>query len=289
MKKFILGVAALAAITMGFSSCNKAPKAELKSETDSLAYSYGMTTSRGLKEYLVRLEVDTTKNMDAFIKGFLKATKDMSDEEKAEMVGAQIGQQVMQQMMPHFESLVQDGDTTKVFNKNDYLAGFVAGVMDDSKVMTAEEAATYAETVQNRMVSEKAAAKYGDYRKANEAFLAENAKKAGVTTTASGLQYEVLKAGIGIKPTAASVVKVHYHGTLIDGTVFDSSVERKEPATFGVSEVIKGWTEALQLMPVGSKWRLYIPQELAYGPAEQGTIKPFSTLIFDVELISIEK
>lgn len=289
MKKFILGVAALAAITMGFSSCNKAPKAELKSETDSLAYSYGMTTSRGLKEYLVRLEVDTTKNMDAFIKGFLKATKDMSDEEKAEMVGTQIGQQVMQQMMPHFESLVQDGDTTKVFNKNDYLAGFVAGVMEDSKIMTAEEAATYAETVQNRMVSEKAAAKYGDYRKANEAFLAENAKKAGVTTTASGLQYEVLKAGTGIKPTAASVVKVHYHGTLIDGTVFDSSVERKEPATFGVSEVIKGWTEALQLMPVGSKWRLYIPQELAYGPAEQGTIKPFSTLIFDVELISIEK
>lgn len=289
MKKFILGVAALAAITMGFSSCNKAPKAELKSETDSLAYSYGMTTSRGLKEYLVRLEVDTTKNMDAFIKGFLKATKDMSDEEKAEMVGAQIGQQVMQQMMPHFESLVQDGDTTKVFNKNDYLAGFVAGVMEDSKIMTAEEAATYAETVQNRMVSEKAAAKYGDYRKANEAFLAENAKKAGVTTTASGLQYEVLKAGTGIKPTAASVVKVHYHGTLIDGTVFDSSVERKEPATFGVSEVIKGWTEALQLMPVGSKWRLYIPQELAYGPAEQGAIKPFSTLIFDVELISIEK
>src|SRR5574344_643085 len=289
MKKFILGVAALAAITMGFSSCNKAPKAELKSETDSLAYSYGMTTSRGLKEYLVRLEVDTTKNMDAFMKGFLKATKDMSDEEKAEMVGAQIGQQVMQQMMPHFESLVQDGDTTKVFNKNDYLAGFVAGVMEDSKIMTTEEAATYAETVQNRMVSEKAAAKYGDYRKANEAFLAENAKKAGVTTTASGLQYEVLKAGTGVKPTAASVVKVHYHGTLIDGTVFDSSVERKEPATFGVSEVIKGWTEALQLMPVGSKWRLYIPQELAYGPAEQGTIKPFSTLIFDVELISIEK
>ena len=209
MKKFILGVAALAAITMAFSSCNNAPKAELKSETDSLAYSYGMTTSRGLKEYLVRLEVDTTKNMDAFIKGFLKATKDMSDEEKAEMVGAQIGQQVMQQMMPHFESLVQDGDTTKVFNKNDYLAGFVAGVMEDSKIMTAEEASTYAETVQNRMVSEKASAKYGDYRKANEAFLAENGKKAGVITTASGLHNEILKAGTGIKTTAASVVKVH--------------------------------------------------------------------------------
>lgn len=289
MKKFILSVAALAAITMGFTSCNNTPKAELKSETDSLAYSYGVTTSRGLKEYLVRLEVDTTKNMDAFIKGFLKATKDMSDEEKAEMVGAQIGQQVVDQMMPHFASIVTEGDSTKKFNKNDYLAGFIAGVMEDSKVMTAEQATTYAETIQNRMASEKATAKYGDYRKVNEAFLAENAKKAGVTTTASGLQYEILTAGTGIKPTAASVVKVHYHGTLIDGTVFDSSVERKEPATFGVSEVIKGWTEALQLMPVGSKWRLYIPQELAYGPAEQGAIKPFSTLIFDVELLSIEK
>ena len=289
MKKFILSVAALAAITMGFSSCNNTPKAELKSETDSLAYSYGLTTSRGLKEYLVRLEVDTTANMDDFIKGFLNATKDMSDAEKAEMVGAQIGQQVMQQMMPHFESVVTEGDSTKVFNKNDYLAGFVAGVKEDYKVMTADEASAYAETIQNRMASEKATAKYGDYRKENEAFLTENAKKQGVITTASGLQYEVLKAGNGIKPTAASVVKVHYHGTLIDGTVFDSSVERKEPATFGVSEVIKGWTEALQLMPVGSKFRLYIPQDLAYGPAEQGTIKPFSTLIFDVELLSIEK
>jgi len=289
MKKIILSVAALAAITMGFSSCNNTPKAELKSETDSLAYSYGLTTSRGLKEYLVRLEVDTTANMDDFIKGFLNATKDMSDAEKAEMVGAQIGQQVVQQMMPHFESVVTEGDSTKVFNKNDYLAGFVAGVKEDYKVMTADEASAYAETIQNRMASEKATAKYGDYRKENEAFLTENAKKQGVITTASGLQYEVLKAGNGIKPTAASVVKVHYHGTLIDGTVFDSSVERKEPATFGVSEVIKGWTEALQLMPVGSKFRLYIPQDLAYGPAEQGTIKPFSTLIFDVELLSIEK
>jgi len=289
MKKLILGVAVLAAITVGFASCNSAPKAELKSETDSLAYSYGMSTSRGLKEYLVRLDVDTNENMDAFIKGFLKATKEMSGNEKAEMIGAQIGQQVVEQMMPHFEHLVTDGDSSKVFNKNDYLAGFIAGVLEDSEIMTAEEAVNYSETVQNRLTTEKAAAKYGDYRKANEGFLAENAKKTGVTTTESGLQYEILKAGNGVKPTTASVVKVHYHGTLIDGTVFDSSVERKTPATFGVNEVIKGWTEALQMMPVGSKWRLYIPQELAYGPAEQGAIKPFSTLIFDVELISIEK
>jgi FKBP-type peptidyl-prolyl cis-trans isomerase FklB len=99
----------------------------------------------------------------------------------------------------------------------------------------------------------------------------------------------VIKKGTGALPTDTSRVKVHYHGTLIDGTVFDSSVERKEPATFGVNQVIKGWTEALKLMPVGSKYKLYIPQELAYGGADQGTIKPFSVLIFEVELLSIEK
>lgn len=123
-----------------------------------------------------------------------------------------------------------------------------------------------------------------------EQFLAENGKKAGITTTASGLQYEVLEEGSGPKPAASDTVSVHYHGTLIDGTVFDSSVSRGVPATFGVHQVIKGWTEALQLMPVGSKYRLYIPQDLAYGahPHPGGAIKPFMTLIFDVELLGIE-
>jgi len=123
-----------------------------------------------------------------------------------------------------------------------------------------------------------------------EQFLAENSKKAGITTTASGLQYEVLEEGSGPKPAASDTVSVHYHGTLIDGTVFDSSVSRGVPATFGVHQVIKGWTEALQLMPVGSKYRLYIPQDLAYGahPHPGGAIKPFMTLIFDVELLGIE-
>lgn len=139
-------------------------------------------------------------------------------------------------------------------------------------------------------VQKLAASKYEEDKKAGEDFLAENGKKAGVTTTASGLQYEVIEAGAGNKPTATDTVKVHYHGTLIDGTVFDSSISRGIPATFGVHQVIKGWTEALQLMPVGSKYRLYIPQELAYGahPHPGGAIKPFMALIFDVELIAIE-
>ncbi len=118
-------------------------------------------------------------------------------------------------------------------------------------------------------------------------FLEENAKREGVVTLPSGLQYEVLTSAIGKKPTAKDSVKCHYHGTLIDGTVFDSSVRRGQPATFGVTQVIQGWVEALQLMSVGSKWRLYLPYNLAYGERGAGSIPPFATLIFDVELLEI--
>ena len=132
--------------------------------------------------------------------------------------------------------------------------------------------------------------KYKDYIDQNEAFLVKNKGKAGVTTTASGLQYEVIKMGTGPKPTAQNTVKVHYVGTLIDGTEFDSSVKRNEPATFPVSGVIPGWTEALQLMPVGSKFKLCLPASIAYGAAGAGeVIKPYSTLIFEVELLEIVK
>ena len=131
--------------------------------------------------------------------------------------------------------------------------------------------------------------KFGKNKEEGEAFLSENAKKDGVTVTDSGLQYEVIEAGEGDKPGPSSQVTVHYHGTLINGTVFDSSVERGEPATFGVNQVIKGWTEALQLMPKGSKYRLYIPEDLAYGasPHPGGPIEPHMALIFDVELIDM--
>ena len=126
-------------------------------------------------------------------------------------------------------------------------------------------------------------------REEGVAFLEENKTKDGVQTTESGLQYIILKEGTGEKPTTASKVKVHYHGTLLDGTVFDSSVDRGEPAEFGVTQVIKGWTEGLQLMPQGVKYKFFIPQELAYGakPRPGGAIKPYATLIFDVELIEI--
>lgn len=145
----------------------------------------------------------------------------------------------------------------------------------------------------NQYIQEHLDAKNAEAHKVNKeagvAFLEENGKKDGVVTLDSGLQYEVISEGSGKKPGAADQVTVHYTGTLIDGTVFDSSVQRGEPATFGVNQVIKGWTEALQLMPEGSKWRLAIPEELAYGanPHPGGPIKPFMTLLFDVELISV--
>ena len=123
--------------------------------------------------------------------------------------------------------------------------------------------------------------------KAGQEFLAANAKKPGVTTLPSGLQYEVITEGSGPKPSATSKVTCHYHGTLIDGTVFDSSVQRRQPATFPLNMVIKGWTEGLQLMPLGSKWRFFIPPQLGYGDRQvSAQIGPNSTLIFEVELIS---
>jgi len=133
------------------------------------------------------------------------------------------------------------------------------------------------------------AKRFAKNKQAGEAFLAENAKKEGVTVLDSGLQYEVITAGDGPSPGPTDRVTTHYHGTLIDGTVFDSSVTRGQPATFGVNQVIKGWTEALQLMSVGDKWRLFVPQDLAYGasPRPGGPIEPYCALVFEVELLSI--
>lgn len=146
-----------------------------------------------------------------------------------------------------------------------------------------------ANTILQKYITEQGQKKYGANREAGEKYLAENAKSKGVTVTESGLQYEVIKAATGDNPSTTDKVTVHYHGTLIDGTVFDSSVERGEPATFGVNQVIPGWTEALQLMSKGSKYRLYIPENLAYGgtPNSGGPIEPFMALIFDVELLEI--
>ena len=167
-----------------------------------------------------------------------------------------------------------------------FTAGFRAALVGDSTLFTDDKAREYFE---DRLVASREEAQRV-YREANEQWLAQNRDKEGVKTTASGLQYKILRAGTGAVPTDKDRVTVKYEGKMIDGTVFDSSYKRTpQTSTFGCTQVIKGWTEALTMMPVGSKWELYIPQELGYGSRQAGQIKPYSTLIFTVELEGIEQ
>ncbi|MCU0794194.1 MAG: FKBP-type peptidyl-prolyl cis-trans isomerase [Opitutaceae bacterium] len=171
------------------------------------------------------------------------------------------------------------------------LAAFVVGLQDGlsgARPRIAEAELQAAFKAAQARIEQAAAAGAAKQAEAGKSFLAENAKRPGVVTTASGLQYEVLRAGAGAKPTPQQSVEVHYHGTLIDGTVFDSSVQRGETISFPVTGVIPGWVEALQLMQVGAKWKLFIPAELAYGNRAQGAIPAGSVLVFEVELIGIE-
>ena len=165
---------------------------------------------------------------------------------------------------------------------------FVKGLKDVLTGAKPEMSHSEAQTVVNEHFRKLAEEACTQNKASGEAFLAENAKKEGVTVLPSGLQYEVITAGSGKKPLATDRVQCHYEGTLIDGTIFDSSIKRGEPAVFGVNQVIKGWVEALQLMQEGAKWRLYIPYDMAYGEHGAGEmIPPYSALIFDVELIKV--
>ena len=284
MKKVSIFMAIAAAASL--ASCTaQAPKANLKTDIDSLSYSIGMAQTQGLKGYLTgRLDVDTAY-MAEFIKGLNEGANKTSKKDIAYMAGLQIGQQISNQMMKGINQELFAGDSTKTISKDNFLAGFIAGTLEKGGVMTMEAAQEYTRTAMETIKAKAMEEKYADNKAAGEKFLAENKAKEGVKTTESGLQYKVITEGKGEIPADTCKVKVNYKGTLIDGTEFDSSYKRNEPATFRANQVIKGWTEALTMMPVGSKWELYIPQELAYGSRESGQIKPFSTLIFEVELV----
>ena len=289
MKKITI-LAAIAAVT-GLASCTaQAPKANLKTELDSLSYSIGMAQTQGLKGYLVgRMDVDTAY-MAEFIKGVTEGANKTGKKEAAYMAGLQIGQQISNQMMKGINHELFGEDSVKTISKENFLAGFIAGTLEKGGLMTMEKAQSYTQTAMEAIKAKAMEEKYADNKAAGEKFLAENKTKEGVKTTPSGLQYKVITEGKGEIPADTCKVKVNYKGTLIDGTEFDSSYKRNEPATFRANQVIKGWTEALTMMHVGSKWELYIPQDLAYGARESGNqIKPFSTLIFEVELLGIEK
>lgn len=288
MKK--VTILAAVAVATSLASCTaQSPKASLKNDIDSLSYTIGMSQTNGLKDYLVsRMDVDTAY-LAEFIKGVNEGANKTSKKDIAYMAGLQIGQQISNQMMKGINHELFGEDSTQTISKSNFLAGFIAGTLQKDTLMSMEKAQAYTQTAMEAIKAKALEKTFGPNKEAGVKFLTENKKKAGVKTTPSGLQYEVITEGKGAVPADTCKVKVNYKGTLIDGTEFDSSYTRNEPATFRANQVIKGWTEALTMMPVGSKWKLYIPQELAYGSREQGQIKPFSTLVFEVELLSIEK
>jgi FKBP-type peptidyl-prolyl cis-trans isomerase FklB len=256
----------------------------LTTSSDSLSYATGFAVTNGLMPYVQQqLGVDTAYMAD-FIQGFNEAVAGMNDKrQKARMAGIQIAEQVTNRMLANIQRELTDAPDSIVTSL--FYRGFTDVLTNDTTIFTMASA----EKLQQEKMQVNKKAKAKKLRKAGRDFLAENGKKPGIITTPSGLQYEVLKQGDGAVPQTTDKVKVHYEGRLIDGTVFDSSIKRGEPAVFGLNQVIKGWTEGLSLMPVGSKWRLYIPQELGYGDRQAGQIPPYSALIFDVELLGIEK
>ena len=286
MKKLSI-VAAMAIVAAGFTACGSgAPKASLKSDLDSMTYAIGMANSQGLKEYLVgRLDVDTTY-MDEFIKGLNEGVNAGDNKKKAAYyAGVQIGQQVANGIIPNINHEVFGEDSTKTIPMKNFMAGFISGTTGKQGLMTMEQAQNYAQTKMQEIKARELEKTYGSNKAEGEKFLAENAKKEGVKTLPSGVQYKVLKEGKGTIPADTSMVKVHYEGRTLDGNVFDSSYKRNEPTKLRSNQVIKGWTDALVNMPEGSVWEVYIPQELAYGERETRDIKPFSMLIFKIELI----
>lgn len=289
MKK--LSIMAVAASAAMLTACNNStPKADMQNDIDSLSYSIGMAQTNGLKEYLVNnLGVDTVY-MDEFIKGLNEGANAGDDKKKtAYYAGIQIGQQVTQMMIKGLNREVFGEDSTQTVSLKNFVAGFVAGVDGKNSKMTMEQAQQIANEKMMSIKAKSLEKTYGDNKKAGEDYMAKIAKKAGIKKLANGVYYEVIKEGTGAVPADSNRVKVNYEGKLIDGKVFDSSYERKEPTTFRCNQVIPGWTEALTHMPVGSTWMVYIPQEQAYGSRDAGQIKPFSALTFKIELLSIEK
>ena len=288
MKKLFI-VAATAIAAASFTACgNSIPSANLKSDVDSVSYAIGMAQSQGLKDYLVqRLGVDTAY-MDQFFKGLKEGIEAGDNKAKAAYFsGIQIGQQISTQMKPGINHELFGNDSTKSISMANFLAGFVSGTTGKKGLMTMEQAQLYGDSKVKEIKTRELEKTYGKYRKQNEEYLAKYEKGDGVQKLSSGVLYKVIKAGNGPLPTDTSTVKVHYEGKTIDGKVFDSSYKRKEPVTLHANQVIPGWTDALIHMPVGSTWEIVVPQEKAYGIREQGEIKPFSTLIFKIELLGI--
>lgn len=295
MKKYlfllmvVLTVSATAATPKKKASKKKAKVAKVDTiDVKRFSYLMGRINTEGLKPYLVQQKGVDTTYMAQFIDGFNQDEMTTADKQaKARIAGMEIREDVMKRVLPNLSKQVDESGC--IMDRELFVKGFVEGLMGTPLDISKDSVISLIQKNMEYYTATAMEKKYGQNRIDGENFLKANLKKDSVQHTASGLQYKVITMGTGDKPTKDQKVKVNYEGRLINGTVFDSSYKRKQPATFGVGQVIKGWTEALQMMPVGSKWELYIPQELAYGAKEQGKIPPFSCLIFTVELLDIVK
>jgi FKBP-type peptidyl-prolyl cis-trans isomerases 1 len=285
MKRVSILIGFVAMLVLG--SCTSfSKKAELKTNIDSMSYYYGLSRSEGVMDYLIMNGVDTT-HMDAFFEGFSDGAKKYGPKDIAYIEGMRVAHVINSQWVDNINGDVFMNDPKMTANRLLVLSGFYHGIKNPKEfdIMLVQ---TYSQMKMEEVRNEYKMKKFAKELADGEKFLAENKNKEGIITTPSGLQYKILNEGKGEIPTETSIVKVNYRGTLIDGTEFDSSFNNNAPSSLRVTQVIAGWTEALKMMPEGSKWRLFIPNELGYGSELQSSIPPFSALIFELELLEIE-
>uniref|UniRef100_UPI003FF064BA FKBP-type peptidyl-prolyl cis-trans isomerase N-terminal domain-containing protein n=1 Tax=Prevotella sp. TaxID=59823 RepID=UPI003FF064BA len=286
-----LAIMATAALT--FSACgnSSAPRADLKTDIDSMSYAIGLLQSQYVRQAIQQGQVIDTTYIDDFVKGINEGVNAGDDKKKAAFImGLQVGQQLSTQLVKGVNQQVFGDDSTKTISLKNLLAGFITGATGKTGLMTPEIANQVAQSKMEQIKSATMTKQYGANKVAGEKWLAVNKKKPGVVTLPSGLQYKVIKEGKGAIPADTTTVKVQYEGRTIDGKVFESSYKNGNgPVSMVPAQMIPGWTQALTRMPEGSIWEVYIPQQLAYKERQAGNIKPFSTLIFKIELVKVGK
>lgn len=288
MKKLTFAAVAAVSAAMLVSCGNSTPKANLKSEIDTVSYAMGVMQGQSLKEYMTRGMGIDTAYVDEFIKGLNVGVNAGDDKKKsAYYAGVQIGQQISNQMVKAINHDLFGDDSTKSVSMKNLMAALICGVKGEKTIMTAEQAQMVWQAKSQAIKAKSMEQQYGKNKAEGAKFMAEYAKKPGVKKLEGGVLYRVIKEGKGEMPKDTSLVRVHYEGKTVDGKVFDSSYERKEPVQLRANQVIPGWTTALTHMPVGSTWEVVIPYDKAYGDRETPQIKPFSTLIFKIELVGV--
>jgi len=273
-----------------FSCTAQVPKADLKTDVDSISYAMGVLYASQVEQIFMQLNLDQQYKGE-FIKGFKEGFAVNAKNQKAiaTLVGKSVGMNMGTQFVPQFSEQLF-GDTIQLMSTKSFLAGYLGSVISDSTtLMNRQEAQMYYMPAMESIRKAASEKKYAGVKKENEEWLEKNKSNEGVIVLENGLQYQVITEGTGAKPAATDVVKVYYKGTNINGEEFDKTADG-DPRQFLLGNVIKGWTEGIQLMSVGSKYIFYIPADLAYGEQERSAeIKPFSTLIFEVELLEIVK